>query len=237
MIPKVIHKIIIVDGGDFPKMPSGMKSALASFTDQNPGYEMRLYNGRDCIDYIKKHYDQRTLDCYNKLRPYAYRCDLFRYLVLYQEGGWYSDIRQVCKEPLDTLNQMNREFYVSRDCYLNPRYLYNAFIGSIPKHPIMRKMVDLIVWNIEHNHYGIDCLCPTGPGAFVEGGIDYLRFHADKCCVGQHILDGDKQGFLCFGKTVFIKNKYNNAQGADNTDIKGGNDYGEMWRTGDVYNA
>ena len=189
MIPKVIHKVLIVDGNDFPSMSSGMKKALASFTDKNPGYEMRLYNGNDCTEYIKKHYDQRTLECFDKLKPYAYKCDLFRQLVLYQEGGWYSDIRQVCLEPLEELNALKKEFYVSRDCHLNPRYMYNAFIGSVPKHPITKKTIEKLMWNIEHEHYGIDCLCTTGPGAFVEGAVDYLRFQPDKCCVGRHLLN------------------------------------------------
>jgi len=32
-----------------------------------------------------------------------------------------------------------------------------------------------------------------------------------------------------------IKCKYNNARGADNSDLGGTNDYGKMWRERDVY--
>ena len=236
MIPKVIHKVLIVDGMNWPKhIPKGMQDAIDSFTIKNPGYTVKLYSGNDCIDYIKKHYNNRVLKCFMKVKPYSYKCDLFRHLVLYQEGGWYSDIRQICMQPLDELNRMNKEFHVAKDCYINPRYLYTAFIGSIHKHPISKKTYEKILWNIEHDHYGIDTLCPTGPGAFIEGGIDYIRSYPNKCNIGQHLLNGDQQGFVCFKKTVYIKNKYNDSKGADTSDLPGGNDYGDMWRAGNVY--
>ena len=36
-----------------------------------------------------------------------------------------------------------------------------GFIGSIPKHPISKKMIDIILWNIDQMHYGMDCLAPN----------------------------------------------------------------------------
>ena len=55
MIPKVIHKIIIVDDGKIPKFPDGMKNALETFYRMNPEYKVKIYSGNDCIEYIKKY--------------------------------------------------------------------------------------------------------------------------------------------------------------------------------------
>jgi|TARA_B110000977_G_scaffold5419_1_gene7700 hypothetical protein len=49
--------------------------------------------------------------------------------------------------------------------------------------------------------------------------------------IGQHSADEH----IVFAKQRFIKCKYNNARGADNTDMKGTNDYGDMWRNNTVY--
>ena len=231
MIPKVIHKIIIVNDGKLPKFPDGMKRALETWYRMNPGYKIKMYSGDDCIAYIKEHFDEKVLKVYESLQPYAYKCDLMRQLIMYNEGGWYSDIRQVCLEPIETLEKIDKEYYVCVDCPPNQVYMYNAFIGSIPKHPISKKMIDLILWNAKQRHYGIDCLCPTGPGAFMNAAIDYVRAYPEKCIIGQHTSDEH----IVFAKQVFIKCKYNNASGADNSDIKGGNDYGEMWRKRLVY--
>ena len=92
-------------------------------------------------------------------------------------------------------------------------------------------MIDLVLWNVKQLHYGLDCLYPTGPGAYMNASIDYIRAYPDKCMIGQHTSDEHIQ----FWKHKFVKCKYNNARGADNSDLKGGNDYGEMWRNRDIY--
>ena len=230
-IPKVIHKIIIVDEGNIPTMPEGMKKALETWYRMNPEYKVKIYSGEDCVEYIKTHFDDEVLKAYNTLKPYSYKCDLMRHLILYNEGGWYSDIRQVCLEPLDTLSNLNREYYTSLDCPPNQMCMYTAFIGSVKEHPISKKMIDLLLWNVKQRHYGIDCLYPTGPGAYMNSAIDYVRAYPEKCVIGQHTSDEH----VVFGGTRVLKCKYNSAKGADNSDLGGTNDYGVMWMNRDVY--
>ena len=231
VIPKVIHKVIIVDGGEMPDMPEGMKKALETWYRMNPGYKVKLYSGKDCESYIKEYFDDELLKAYQTLKPYAYKSDLMRQLILYKEGGWYSDIRQVCLEPLDIINNMNLEYYTSVDCPPNQLCMYNAFIGSVKEHPISKKMIDLVLWNVKQRHYGIDCLYPTGPGAYMNAAIDYVRANFGKCMIGQHTSDEH----VVFGDKRILKCKYNNAKGADNSDLVGTNDYGVMWRERRVY--
>ena len=57
MIPKVIHKVLIVDDGKLPELPDGMKKALETWYRVNPGYKIKMYSGDDCVSYIKEHYD------------------------------------------------------------------------------------------------------------------------------------------------------------------------------------
>lgn len=230
-IPKVIHKIIIVDEGNIPTMPEGMKKALETWYRMNPEYKVKIYSGEDCVEYIKTHFDDEVLKAYNTLKPYSYKCDLMRHLILYNEGGWYSDIRQVCLEHLDTLSNLNREYYTSLDCQPNQMCMYTAFIGSVKEHPISKKMIDLLLWNVKQRHYGIDCLYPTGPGAYMNSAIDYVRAYPEKCVIGQHTPDEH----VVFGGKRILKCKYNSAKGADNSDLGGTNDYGVMWMNRDVY--
>ena len=76
MIPKVIHKVIIVDGGEMPVLPDGIKNAIETFYRKNPDYKVKLYSGNACVEYIKQHFDEEVLNAYNTLKPYAYKCDV-----------------------------------------------------------------------------------------------------------------------------------------------------------------
>jgi len=52
----------------------------------------------------------------------------------------------------------------------------------------------------------------------MNASIDYVRAYPEKCMIGQHTSEE-------FGGVKFVKCKYNNAHGADNTDMNGANDY------------
>jgi mannosyltransferase OCH1-like enzyme len=188
VVPKRINQVIIVDDMEIPaNLPTGFVNAMDSFKTMNPGYEYKLYSGNDCRDYIKKHYGDHHLGLFDKLIPYAFKCDLFRILLILREGGWYCDARQVCLKPLDVLASTCQEFYAVLSKRPTTDCMANAFIGATPNHPILKKTLDLIEWNIEHEHYGIDCIYPTGPGALFQGAIDYIRRNQAKCCIGQSI--------------------------------------------------
>ena len=153
---------------------------------------------------------------------------------MYNEGGWYTDARMICYKPLDELNAFEKEFYVCVDTPQQQLCMTTGFIGSIPKHPISKKMIDIILWNIAKKHYGMDCLAPTGPGAYINACIDHVRKFPHACMIGKHMIDNGEQ-FIDFDLGRFAKVKYNNARGADNSDLAGTNDYGKMWRNWDVY--
>jgi|DEB0MinimDraft_6_1074348.scaffolds.fasta_scaffold03209_6 hypothetical protein len=235
MIPKCIHKVCIVDGFELPELPKGIDEAIRTWKEYNPDYELKVYSGNDCRKYIQLHYDDEMLRYFDTLKPYSYKADLFRFLVLYNEGGWYSDLRQVCKYSLHDLDITGHEFYTSLDAPPNHMCMYTAFIGSVRKHPILKKTIDIIKWNIDHEHYGLDCLYPTGPGAYMYGAVDYVRKYPQRCAIGKHIIDRDGSEYVVIGKRIILKCKYNNAVGANNDDLQGTNDYGKMWRSGDIY--
>ena len=217
-----------------PQLPEGMNKAIETWYRLNPGYKVKLYSGESCENYIKQHFNDDVLKAYHSLKPYSYKCDLMRHLIMYNEGGWYTDARMECYKPLDELDALNKEFYVCVDTPQQQLCMTTGFIGSGPKHPISKKMIDIILWNIGNRHYGMDCLAPTGPGAYINACIDHVRKFPHVCLIGKHVIDNGEQ-FIDFDLGRIAKVKYNNARGADNSDLAGTNDYGEMWRKWDIY--
>lgn len=237
MIPKKIHQILIVDGLETPtSLPDQYKHAMDSWKLMNPGYEYTMYNGMDCKRFIKEHYNKRYLRLFNKIRPYAFKCDFVRMLILNKVGGWYADSRQVCLAKLDILESLGREFYSSMSVPPNNYYMCNSFVGVIPEHPIIKKYIEMMCWNIENDHYGGEPLWPTGPALFIQAAVDYVRRNRDKTVIGNQVRGKiPHQEFIVYDNKPFVLRKYNNAKGADNSDLEGTNNYGDMWKNWDVY--
>lgn len=64
------------------------------------GYNIRFFNDDDCVRYLTDHFDPSIIERYNQITQGAHRADLWRYCVLYREGGLYIDIKTVLTRPL-----------------------------------------------------------------------------------------------------------------------------------------
>ena len=186
MIPKVIHKVIL--DGVTPK-------PLSSFISANPGYEVKVYNTEDCEEYILKNFSEKTLKLFQKLKPHAFKVDFFVSLVLYNEGGWYSEAGQYAVESFDLLCVTGHAFYM---CNSDGKGLCTDFFGCIPKHPVFKKLIELTKLNIRWSHYGTDPLRVTGANAFMEAVVDFID---DSFCIGKYTDDG----FVVFKDDAIIK--------------------------------
>ena len=110
-IPKVIHQIYLQGES---QIPDNIKNSVAQLRDLNPGWEYRFYDEECIIEYIKEKYGNETLSLYLSI-DVAYpaaRSDFFRYLLMYQEGGVYLDIKSSCKYPFDSILTEEDEFVI-----------------------------------------------------------------------------------------------------------------------------
>jgi len=230
-VPRIIHKVIIVDDMKLPQLLPAMEQAVGSFRDMNPHYELRLYSGGDCTKYIKRHYDEDVLNAFRVLRPYSYKCDLFRYLVLLQEGGFYSDMRQVCLRPLDEAFSSDFEWFSA----LDRLYMHTAFLASVPGHPWLQRAVDAVLRNVALRRYGDSPLDPTGPG--VLGSACVLAEKRPRWLLGEL-----RDGFVTShrGERVVL-GKYRRPCGRAyaaaewGAEDGGGNSYNRLWHAREVY--
>jgi hypothetical protein len=148
---------------------SEFKSLSETWTNLNPNYAYFLYDDYQCDKFIKKHFDNRVYNAYIRLIPGAFKADLWRYCILYIYGGVYADMDTICMNPIDSFLNENIEFMTPID--LNPpnyntgtHNLFNAFIASVPKHPILLDCIYRIVYHIENNIIPDSNLDFTGPG-------------------------------------------------------------------------
>ena len=73
-----------------------MRETVESLKENNPEFKHYLFDDNMCRDFIEKNFDESILYTFDKLKPGAYKADLFRYCVLYLNGGVYLDIKYKC---------------------------------------------------------------------------------------------------------------------------------------------
>jgi mannosyltransferase OCH1-like enzyme len=86
-------------------VPEELKENMNHIRRVNPEYQYRFYSNDDCDDYISTYFSKEILSAYRSINSSygAARADLFRYLVIYQEGGVYLDLKSSTTLPLSTV--------------------------------------------------------------------------------------------------------------------------------------
>jgi mannosyltransferase OCH1-like enzyme len=124
VIPRILHQIWL---GDQP-LPEDFARYRETWLHHHPGWEQRFWTEENLPG------DLRRPEVYERLRMPAERSDILRLEVLFREGGVYVDTDFECHRPLEDVID-DYEFVTAP---LKPNgWINNAFIGSIPGHPIL----------------------------------------------------------------------------------------------------
>jgi len=142
-------------------LPPYLNSLYESVKNNNPEFNHYLYDEEMCAEFIKENFNNDVLNAYNSLIPNSYKSDLWRFCVLYINGGIYYDIKFSCKNNFKFISLTEKEVFI-RDRPTN--YFLTGLIVVKPKNEIMKKCINKIVFNVKNRIYGNDPLCPTGPG-------------------------------------------------------------------------
>lgn len=161
-IPKVIYQ-----SWKTKDLPEKMKEVVENTKKMNPEYSYELWDDKDCHDFLLKHFGQNYANAFDVLIPGAFKCDFWRYAVLYVNGGVYMDMDMTPEIPFRELLRDDDEFVSIVDMYspFRPRCsIYQAFIACTPRHPIMLYSLQISFNNIVTRTYEVFTnLSITGP--------------------------------------------------------------------------
>ena len=93
-------------------LPPKMKENVELLKRQNPEFTHYLYDDKMCRDFIREHFHEDILWAFDKLKPGAYKADLWRYCVLYIHGGIYLDIKFKCINNFKLIELTDQEYWV-----------------------------------------------------------------------------------------------------------------------------
>jgi len=90
-------------------LPPKMAECVDKLKRENPEFEHHLYDDADCREFIRMNFDETVIEAYDRLIPGAYKADLWRYCILYKNGGLYLDIKFQCENGFKLIEFANED--------------------------------------------------------------------------------------------------------------------------------
>jgi mannosyltransferase OCH1-like enzyme len=201
--PKVLHMTYI----SRERVPQFVWDNLSKYTE---GYEVRFYSDAECIEYLSRHYGPEVLRCWKRQEKGAHKADLFRYAVLYREGGVYLDIKADLRQPLREIFDDKVPFTSVETRFPDGRRnIHNAVLSAAKGHPVM--------------HYALAFACKTirFPNMHYHANLDYMHALLRREVDGQVLEVGLTTG----RRTTFVLHeerfkKGNDRYGLDNSIVR-----------------
>ena len=96
-------------------LPHEIEQNIAHLRQSNPEYEYHLFDDEEIRAFILEHYGEVIWGYYQRIAPPygAARADFFRYLLMYQLGGVYLDIKSSLDRPLREVLRDDDQFLLT----------------------------------------------------------------------------------------------------------------------------
>lgn len=185
-IPKIIHQTFHTAA-----LPPELEGSMAAIRRANPDWSHRFYDDADIRRFIAATYGPPFTDWYDAIDPKygAARADLFRYLLVYKEGGVYLDIKSRPSRPLSEVIRPDDRYLISQwengpdAAYagwgLHPELarvpggeFQQWHIAAAAGHPFLRAVIQRVLRNLRSYNPGLHgvgqlgVLRTTGPIAY-----------------------------------------------------------------------
>jgi mannosyltransferase OCH1-like enzyme len=212
-------------------LPQNMKKTIMYNKLCNPKFNFVLYDDNDCREFIKNNFDLTVLQTFDKLKPGAYKADLWRYCILYINGGIYVDIKFRCVNGFKFISLTEKEHFptdVVISEYRNEpnRAVYNGFMVSLPNNEKLKNAIQQVVENVKNNYYGNSPLDITGPIMFGN----FFTYDEKKNSITKRYVGRQGNG-VSIGNIIILDEyqDYRNEQKQKTIH------YNEYWRNKNVY--
>jgi hypothetical protein len=206
-IPRLIHQTF-----KSHELPLELQRNVDQIKLLNPGWMHRIYDDADIAAFIRENYGQTVFDYYQRINPRygAARADLFRYLLLYQRGGVYLDIKSTMTRPLDDVLQADDRYLLSqwqngkdqehqgwgvaRELNHVPGGEFQQWhIVAAPGHPFLRAVIEKVINNIDrynpwlHGTGSSGVFRVTGPVAYTLAIVPLLEKQPHRLTAGSEL--------------------------------------------------
>jgi mannosyltransferase OCH1-like enzyme len=161
-IPKKIHLVWLGS-----ETPAEAIELLERWKEIHPDWVIKIWTDKDAEEFKMRNYT-----VFKNLKNYGAKSDIFRYEILYREGGLYIDTDFEC------VKSMNDFLHLNLFCgtgWVKKVEVINAIFGCEPKHPFLGQLIENIAKsNIDESSFD-KILDSTGPRFFTKNLLDYTK--------------------------------------------------------------
>lgn len=169
-----IPKNIYVTWKDY-YLDKNIYGSYMSVVEHNPEYTVYMYSDHDAKAFLMKHFNSDVVCAFDALIPGSFKADLWRYCVLYERGGVYVDHKVKFRGSLRDVIGADDEMVFPLDA--DKKHVQIGFMAFVPKHPLLKYVIDKTVENIKKEMIGLRDLEITGP------------IHFARCCMQFYAVD------------------------------------------------
>ena len=210
-------------------LPPLMKQNYDTLINMHPMFEHKLFDENECREFIKTNFDNFVLEAYDRLIPSSYKSDLWRYCVLFINGGIYFDIKFQCVNRFNLIALTEKEFFV-RDRKGWGNGTLTGLISVKPCNEIMLNCIKQIVVNVRNKYYGNDALEPTGPNLLGKYFTNEEKQNMVMCFANINITNFMDEWVIIFNNTIILR-QYNNYRKEQSK-----KHYSDLWNERKIYN-
>lgn len=116
-----------------------LKYVVDQIKGKTKGWKYMHFTDKDILQFFKEHPLKEFPNVEEKFHSFEkgpHKADLFRYYFLYVKGGVFMDSDAMLEVDISTIVK-EHDFFSVDSKYINPRRVFQGFIGCVPKHPIM----------------------------------------------------------------------------------------------------
>ena len=171
MIPKIIHQTY--KNHNLPPIYKDCQETIISLHDD---FEYKFYTDDDMFNYIKNNFEE-YYQKFIELPRMIMKIDMFRYFLMYKEGGIYSDLDYKFLKKFDFLNE-HIILPISRENESNEMTCVgNCIFASEPNNPFWKTVIDtLFTYNrYTKNINDLAVISSTGPVFLTDMYIKYTN--------------------------------------------------------------
>jgi inositol phosphorylceramide mannosyltransferase catalytic subunit len=221
----LVPKKLFQTAKSFDSLHEDFKRNIAKLREMNPDWVYKFFDDAEMKDYIRRNLSSEEWHNLEHINPKygVVLADLFRYLVIYNEGGIYLDVKSTAKRPLSSAIDPDVHYVISQ--WPNklgqrfPGYGLHPELASIhggefqqwniiaePGHPFLKSVIKQVLHNIRTytpGQFGTDAygvLRVSGPIAYTRAIYPLLDHYPhnvvnlDDCGIQYSIYEGTGPG-------------------------------------------
>lgn len=202
-----IPKKIFQTARSYDALPAEIKENIARLRGLNSDWEYSFFDDDALKKYLRDHLKNHEWAAVEKLNPRygVVLADIFRYLVIYNEGGVYLDVKVAAERPLEEAIDLESDFLISQwrnrlgEQYqgygLHPELaempggeFQQWIVVAAPRHPFLRAVIQRVLQNITTYTPGrfgsgyLGVLRVSGPIAYTQAIIPLLDHYPHTVC-------------------------------------------------------